>query len=137
MSSLPNTTLQFNTYDPDKIHSQPGVRSDLFQRRLSDALVTDFFGGVSQAEVLPPLFPAAPQVSFGADDSAVEEDISEVENTTDVTRGTGGINADVFFAALEKGQASEVGLPITRKLRTWASSVGVIVLVGWVLARRK
>ena len=99
--------------------------------------MTDFFGGVSQAEVLPPLFPAAPQVSFGADDISVDEDASEVENTTDVTQGTGGINAEVFFAALEKGQASEVGLPITRKLRTWASSVGVIVLVGWVLARRK
>ena len=99
--------------------------------------MTDFFGGVSQAEVLPPLLPTAPQLSFGADDIPVEEGVSEVENTTDGTQGTGGINTEMFFAALEKGQASEVGLPITRKLRTWASSVGVIVLVGWVLARRK
>jgi phosphatidylinositol glycan class K len=32
--------------------STPGVRSDLFTRPLDKALLTDFFGGVSQAEVV-------------------------------------------------------------------------------------
>ncbi|KAJ3554968.1 hypothetical protein NP233_g12313 [Leucocoprinus birnbaumii] len=45
----------FNTYDPDKINSHPGVRSDLFNRPLNKALITDFFGGVAQAEVVPPM----------------------------------------------------------------------------------
>lgn len=32
--------------------STPGVRSDLFTRPLDKTLLTDFFGGVSQAEVV-------------------------------------------------------------------------------------
>jgi hypothetical protein len=42
---------QFNSFDPVKIKSHPGVRSDLFNRPLSQTLLTDFFGGVSQIEV--------------------------------------------------------------------------------------
>lgn len=39
-------------YEPEKMKSTPGVRSDLFPRPLDKALLTDFFGGVSQAEVV-------------------------------------------------------------------------------------
>ena len=39
-------------YDPVRIRSHPGVRSDLFQRPVSSALVTDFFGGVAGVEVV-------------------------------------------------------------------------------------
>lgn len=48
-------SIKFNTYDPAKINSHPGVRSDLFRRPLDKALITDFFGGVAQAEVTPPM----------------------------------------------------------------------------------
>ena len=34
------------------MRSTPGVRSDLFGRPLDKTLLTDFFGGVSQAEVV-------------------------------------------------------------------------------------
>ena len=34
------------------MRSTPGVRSDLFSRPLDKTLLTDFFGGVSQAEVV-------------------------------------------------------------------------------------
>lgn len=34
------------------IHSTPGVRSDLFKRPLNETLLTDFFGGVSDVELL-------------------------------------------------------------------------------------
>ncbi|CAE6433610.1 unnamed protein product [Rhizoctonia solani] len=42
----------FANYDPVRIKSHAGVRSDLFNRPLSAAKVTDFFGGVAQVEVL-------------------------------------------------------------------------------------
>ncbi|TFK17389.1 hypothetical protein FA15DRAFT_676095 [Coprinopsis marcescibilis] len=42
----------FESMDPEKIKSNPGVRSDLFGRPLEDALITDFFGGVAQVEVV-------------------------------------------------------------------------------------
>jgi glycosylphosphatidylinositol transamidase (GPIT) subunit GPI8 len=44
----------FDAYDPVPIKSNPGIRSDLFQRSPSKALLTDFFGGVAQAEPIPP-----------------------------------------------------------------------------------
>ena len=42
----------FATYDPHKLGSTPGIRSDLFHRDLDKTLITDFFGGVSRAEVV-------------------------------------------------------------------------------------
>lgn len=44
---------KFATYDPDSIRSTPGVRTDLFKSRsLEQVLLTDFFGGVSDAELV-------------------------------------------------------------------------------------
>ncbi|KAG8216891.1 peptidase C13 family-domain-containing protein, partial [Butyriboletus roseoflavus] len=44
----------FSSYDPAVIRSNAGVRSDLFRRPLDKTRITDFFGGVAQAEVFPP-----------------------------------------------------------------------------------
>ncbi|CAG8467872.1 4566_t:CDS:2 [Ambispora leptoticha] len=41
----------FDSYDPNLIHSTPGVRSDLFRRPLDKVLVTDFFGNVQNVEL--------------------------------------------------------------------------------------
>lgn len=43
-----STTLQdlFDSYTFEKVHSHVGVRTDLFDRNLSEVLVTDFFGSV-------------------------------------------------------------------------------------------
>ncbi|TCD59931.1 hypothetical protein EIP91_011039, partial [Steccherinum ochraceum] len=49
-----NKTSQFNSYSFDLFASTAGVRSDLFNRPLDKTYITDFFGGVSQAEVLLP-----------------------------------------------------------------------------------
>lgn len=43
----------FAAYDSRVIESDPGVRSDLFRRRLAEAKVTDFFGEVSQVDLTP------------------------------------------------------------------------------------
>lgn len=41
----------FGSYNPADIHSDPGIRSDLFKRDLKEVLLTDFFGSVQHAEV--------------------------------------------------------------------------------------
>ena len=41
--------------DVTKIGSHPGVRTDLFKRSLDKTRITDFFGGVAQVEIVPPL----------------------------------------------------------------------------------
>ncbi|GEM07353.1 dimethyladenosine transferase [Rhodotorula toruloides] len=47
-------TLQnlVDTFSFEIIHSTPGVRKDLFHRPLDEALLTDFFGGVSEVELV-------------------------------------------------------------------------------------
>ncbi|KAJ7435055.1 Metalloenzyme, LuxS/M16 peptidase-like protein [Mycena galericulata] len=51
--------VAFDTYDPDKIGSDPGVRADLFRRPLDEVRITDCFGGVAQVEVLEAPVPGA------------------------------------------------------------------------------
>jgi glycosylphosphatidylinositol transamidase (GPIT) subunit GPI8 len=51
----------FDAYDPVPIKSNPGIRSDLFQRSPSKTLLTDFFGGVAQAA---PISPAEVEASY-------------------------------------------------------------------------
>lgn len=46
------TRAQFSKYNFKQIKSNAGVRSDLFPRPLERTLLTDFFGGVAQAEVV-------------------------------------------------------------------------------------
>nr|VWP01550.1 Exopolygalacturonase (ExoPG) (EC (Galacturan 1,4-alpha-galacturonidase) (Poly(1,4-alpha-D-galacturonide)galacturonohydrolase) [Ganoderma boninense] len=133
------TTMEdlFNTYDPVKIRSHPGVRSDLFRRPLHDTLVTDFFGGVSQAEVLPPL-DAPPRQRPTSDEpfSVPKPDVHE-ENQTEVFTSVGELDGQAFLTALGLGPGSEVGEPLVRKARAWASTLLVFVLAFWAASRRK
>ncbi|WFD30268.1 deoxyhypusine synthase [Malassezia sp. CBS 17886] len=48
-----NRTLQdlFGSLDARFIHSDPGIRADMYHRNLSDVPVTDFFGSVAQVEL--------------------------------------------------------------------------------------
>lgn len=41
----------FDSYDVEKIHSEPGIRTDLFPYKLDEVLITDFFGNVQNVEV--------------------------------------------------------------------------------------
>ncbi|GAA5899370.1 hypothetical protein JCM6882_009101 [Rhodosporidiobolus microsporus] len=53
ISKTSKVTLQnlFDTMSYEVIHSTPGVREDLFHRPLTETLLTDFFGGVSEVEL--------------------------------------------------------------------------------------
>ncbi|KAI9060779.1 hypothetical protein FKP32DRAFT_1613432 [Trametes sanguinea] len=125
----------FDTYDPVKINSHPGVRSDLFPRSLRDALVTDFFGGVAQAEVLlPPEDSYLSNVWIADNVSTVAADDSsdlpgDTARESDVT---GVLDSRPFLAATAEGHDSTV----TRTTRAWASSAIVLLLVGWIASRK-
>ncbi|KAG2200160.1 hypothetical protein INT47_012441, partial [Mucor saturninus] len=71
-------TLQelFDTYDPVKIASHPGIRSDLFNRPLDKVKVTDFFGNVQNVELTKSRYPLL------QDDSVDEEPIFFAPNNT-------------------------------------------------------
>lgn len=58
------------------------MRSDLFQRSLNTALITDFFGGVSQAEVASPDDLEDYEQEFDIYSSMAEEDLDAVDEST-------------------------------------------------------
>ena len=124
--------MQFNTYAPVTIRSHPGVRSDLFGRSLRETLVTDFFGGVSQADVLPPL--DLGQTSKASSDAIAPEDMLDHKNVTDPLATVAKLDGQAFIAALTEKPKAVVG---GRGLRAWASSISLIALVAWVTTRRK
>ncbi|CAO3656588.1 unnamed protein product [Mucor fragilis] len=67
-------TLQelFDTYDPVKIASHPGIRSDLFNRPLNEVKVTDFFGNVQNVELTKSRYPLVQQEDAVNDTVAVD-----------------------------------------------------------------
>lgn len=48
-----NYEIQFNTYDPAKILSHPGISTSLSSVPPEQILITDFFGAVARVEVSP------------------------------------------------------------------------------------
>jgi hypothetical protein len=58
------------------MHSNAGVRSDLFQRPLDETLLTDFFGGVSQVELSDQVLSGTTTTSED-EGAGVAEDASE------------------------------------------------------------
>ena len=129
ISQILTMCLQFNSYDFNKIYSHAGVRSDLYSRPLDRALITDFFGGVAQVEVLPP--------------SAEEQAPSCLEDalTTGETEDTIAERPKKSSHHVQRHspQASERSLPLSNTisgmLRAWGSVGLVGVLVGWVAVR--
>ncbi|KAM0750442.1 hypothetical protein T439DRAFT_326408 [Meredithblackwellia eburnea MCA 4105] len=76
-------TLQnlFDTFTFEVMHSNAGVRSDLFHRPLNETLLTDFFGGVSQVELSPN--------SWDEDDDSSELQSSDSPSSATYDSGTG------------------------------------------------
>lgn len=115
----------FNSYDFNKINSHAGVRSDLFRRSLGHTLITDFFGGVAQVEVLPP-----------------NNDLSTVPYTstpelpmsvTPKTSSHGVTTAETYSHVTDLLSVWQTGSGI---LRAWVSVGFVGLLVGWVAISR-
>lgn len=119
--------LQFNSYDYNKIYSHAGVRSDSFSRPLDKALITDFFGGVAQVEVLPPsaeVFKSSSLQDASSNDNTASGQMKEMDSTGEERlRAQPPRLSDPWWDA-----ASSM-------LRAWGSVGLVGVLIGWVATR--
>ncbi|KAF9010266.1 peptidase C13 family-domain-containing protein [Cyathus striatus] len=111
----------FDSYDAQKIGSHPGIRSDLFKRPLRNTLITDFFGGVAQAEVVPALDDHLLATAGGGD-------INEKEPVTQL-RASPGMQAELGDTL---GQSRNEW----KALKAWTSVAVIGVLAGWVGSRR-
>lgn len=126
-------SLQFSTFDPQKLDSHPGVRSDLFNRPLDRTLVTDFFGGVSQAEIILPSLDEPAEL-------VVEQELraDAPSATTNLWRRK-HMGSDVDFKSLKAAAGrNEVSTQSssTSALRAWGSSMLILTLVSWTAATR-
>ncbi|KAK7689428.1 glycosylphosphatidylinositol anchor biosynthesis [Cerrena zonata] len=130
----------FDMYDPDKFASHAGVRSDLFNRPIDQTLITDFFGGVSQAEVLAPeeefYYSSTPEgghqqesESFTHVDSATTS--GAVKSNNDEIHGYSDLLSVVQDLQREPPKRDTTGL-----FRTWVSSGLMFALVAWVSMRK-
>lgn len=114
-----------------KINSHPGVRTDLFHRPLHQTLVTDFFGGVAQAEVLPPL--SHPGNSTSVPDTETEVLLPQhASPSLDVEFLPSSPTHDAELVALMDRSSYQDGGALGKIVGAWASILIVAVLVGWV-----
>jgi phosphatidylinositol glycan class K len=120
--------VQFDTFSYEVIHSTPGVRSDLFYRPLNETLLTDFFGGVSEVDLL----------SASIDDPTELEDEVDGNDVQVKTFGTGRRKRSRAHTA-EELMSREVGIPsMSGKTLLLASGVAAVNIGAlWVARRRK
>ena len=122
------------------------MRADLFHRPLRETLITDFFGGVSQAEVLPPLLSAT---SFNESTTSSVESRVDPPKDSQVTGDTqdpitvhipdetvpanysSSDDADEMWHPAVTGEGG-----VIRTVRTWISVLLLTALVGWVGGRK-
>ncbi|PSR70740.1 hypothetical protein PHLCEN_2v13360 [Hermanssonia centrifuga] len=143
----------FDTYNYDKIHSHPGVRSDLFHRPLKQTLVTDFFGGVAQVEVLPPTEAHPSIAALTPDSSGSHLRVGDSDPAYTMTNHSSSVGQAPYRVhssgenewldvqteidptmALLLTDTPELG-KTTRQARTWVSTTLVVILVGFVMTR--
>ena len=106
------------------IRSHAGVRSDLFRRPLDKTRITDFFGGVSQAEVFPPAQENAHTVLPEYAAIPPENDPVALHSNPD------GVRDNASLPLLES--ESEAWDTRWKDVRKWTSILLVASLVTWV-----
>jgi glycosylphosphatidylinositol transamidase (GPIT) subunit GPI8 len=108
----------FDSYDRNLIHSTPGVRTDLFRRRLDEVKITDFFGNVQSVEI-------------GGQGEVIDEDllgqqpltspasIASNETITVVKKDTLGVGSHGFEVKLQEGNVWVKGAAVMACMIVW------------------
>jgi glycosylphosphatidylinositol transamidase (GPIT) subunit GPI8 len=94
----------FDAYDPIPIKSNPGIRSDLFQRSPSKTLLTDFFGGVAQVEPISPAEVEASHKIAAVRSKIAKEKVEEKEKERQEKRKGKGVT---FGRTKKEGRVDE------------------------------
>lgn len=113
----------FDSYDRSLIHSTPGVRTDLFRRRLDEVRITDFFGNVQSVEI-------------GGQDEVVNEDLLGQQKLTAQPSLEG--NGTVVLVKKDTLEVGSHGFEV--KLQdgnVWIKGAAVMAcIILWIAAKR-
>ncbi|KJA21422.1 hypothetical protein HYPSUDRAFT_140580 [Hypholoma sublateritium FD-334 SS-4] len=120
----------FNSFDATKLHSTPGVRSDLFKRPLDKARITDFFGGVAQVEII------------SLDSATISPEATSPTNDTEPLQ----LRPNVMPLAAKAQNMSDTVTTQTwlaqlngkewKTVRAWVSLAIIGALASWVASRK-
>ncbi|KAF8961763.1 peptidase C13 family-domain-containing protein [Flammula alnicola] len=124
----------FDSMDVTKINSHPGVRSDLFKRPLDQTRITDFFGGVAQVEIVPPL--DIPSVSLEQPPRMPEEGEPLQLHPISMPLESKAQNESDSAISLRTWLTTPLQEKQWKNSRAWASVALIGVLVGWVTAKK-
>ena len=145
LRQLLNYVTQFDTYSYEKINSHAGVRSDLFRRPLKQALVTDFFGGVAHAEVIPSILGDIPTndtvqtarseaIEHAPVPNATAEDAASPYRTNhSYDPRTASTRGPDFARIFMTSPSDRDGMATSVAVRSWTSMVLAGTLVAWVV----
>ncbi|KIM37229.1 hypothetical protein M413DRAFT_31151 [Hebeloma cylindrosporum] len=125
-----------SSVDVTKINSHPGVRTDLFRRSLDKTRITDFFGGVAQVEIVPPLDVA----DMNTPDEAIPESTNKgkgdnesqehLQLHSDVPSGSTPQEPSTLAKAL-----NWMGEKEWKNARAWASVTLIGFLASWAASK--
>ncbi|KAF9527251.1 peptidase C13 family-domain-containing protein [Crepidotus variabilis] len=115
----------FSYIDPVKINSHFGVRTDLFTRSLDNIRLTDFFGGVAQAEIV-----SRPETDNTNINRIEEEEVLSERNITEAHSRPRLPNQQTI------SWWSYATSPQYKQLRIWSSLVMLGGLIGLVFSRK-
>ncbi|KAM6503748.1 Peptidase C13 family domain containing protein [Amanita muscaria] len=121
----------FDSYDVNKIGSHPGVREDLFKRRLDKTLITDFFGGIAHAEVIS----SENDRSLLPDPLLVDEE--DGEGSTAAANARQHNSSTPAVRSVQQWPLSGIQPDIWRDARSWICMLLFAFLIGWVSWREK
>jgi glycosylphosphatidylinositol transamidase (GPIT) subunit GPI8 len=113
----------FDSYDRRLLHSTPGVRTDLFRRRLDEVKITDFFGNVQSVEI-------------GGQGEVIDEDLLGQQKL--ITEPILAGNETVILVKKDALDVGSHGFEV--KLQdgnVWVKGAAVMVcIILWMIAKR-
>ena len=113
----------FDSYDRNQIHSTPGVRTDLFRRRLDEVKITDFFGNVQSVEM-------------GGEGEVIDEDLLGQQRLSSQPKLEG--NDTIIALKKDTWEVGSHGFEVkVQEGNVWAKGAAVIAcIILWVAAKK-
>jgi len=113
----------FDSYDRNQIHSTPGVRTDLFRRRLDEVKITDFFGNVQSVEM-------------GGEGQVIDEDLLGQQRLSSRPKLDG--NGTIISLKKDALQRGSHGFEVkVQEGNVWVKSAAVIAcIILWIAAKK-
>jgi len=112
--------------DVTKIGSHPGVRSDLFKRPLSQTRITDFFGGVSQVEIVPPVDSTSPILEPEEETVTTSDKLLQDLQPPQPRDNSSSSHEQPTIAFFDLWMVQ------SKSLRSWGSTLLLALIAGWV-----